>query len=236
MIRAWADYLDADQYPPAKPGDFSFFVNRCPLCLNDSISPFYRDRVRAYFRCRHCWLVFVPREQHLHPSAEKALYDLHENHANDGGYRRFLSRLSIPLLARLPAHAHGLDFGCGPGPLLAEMLREQGHRVEIYDPFYADHPQLLQQRYDFVSCTEVVEHFRQPRTAFESLFALLKPNGLLGIMTKLVIDAQAFSRWHYKNDPTHVCFFSETTLHWLAGNYRCQIELIGADVFIFRAG
>ncbi len=195
---------------------------------------FYQDRVRDYLRCQHCALVFVPREQHLSLLAEKALYDLHENRMDDLGYRQFLSRLSQPLLARLAPHAHGLDFGCGPGPLLAKMLAEQGHSVSLYDPFYAEAPELLQQQYDFITCTEVVEHFRQPQPMFELLFGLLKPHGLLGIMTKRVIDAEAFSRWHYKNDPTHICFYSEATLQWLAGKYYRQMVLVDKDVVIFH--
>lgn len=207
----------------------------CPLCLGLSIAEFYQDRVREYFRCRHCALVFVPQEQHLSAHAEKALYDLHENRIDDLGYRQFLSRLCNPLSARLSPRAHGLDFGCGPGPLLATMLAEQGFSVRIYDPFYANEPELLYQRYDFITCTEVVEHLRQPQPVFEQLFGLLKPDGLLGIMTKRVIDVQAFSRWHYKNDPTHICFYSEATLQWLADKYQRNLVLIDKDVVIFQA-
>ena len=53
-------------------------------------------------------------------------------------------------------------------------------------------------------------------------------------MTKLVIDAEAFSRWHYKNDLTHVSFFSKTTMQWLAETYHCELEFVGKDVMIFR--
>jgi len=207
----------------------------CPLCLNASVVEFYQDRVREYFRCQHCALVFVPQAQHLSLVAEKALYDLHENRMDDLGYRQFLSRLCYPLAARLSPPAHGLDFGCGPGPLLAKMLIEQGYSVSLYDPIYADAPELLHQHYDFITCTEVVEHFRQPQLMFEQLFDLLKPHGLLGIMTKRVINVEAFSRWHYKNDPTHICFYSEETLQWLADQYQRKMALIDKDVVIFHA-
>ena len=105
--------------------------------------------------------------------------------------------------------------------------------MSLYDPFYADESELLQQSYDFITCTEVVEHFRQPQLMFEQVFGLLKPHGFLGIMTKRVIDVAAFSRWHYKNDPTHICFYSEATLKWLAAKYQLQMELIDKDVAIF---
>lgn len=207
----------------------------CPLCLTTDTTRFFADKQRDYLRCRHCRLVFVPPHQQLSPRAEKAIYDYHQNQIDDAGYRRFLSRLAEPLLDRLPGHACGLDFGCGPGPLLAEMFSEQGHAMRAFDPFYANQPETLQSRYDFVTCTEVVEHFRRPQEEFQRLFGLLKPSGHLGVMTKLVIDADAFSRWHYKNDPTHIGFFSEDTLQWLAASYQCRLEIIGKDVIIFTA-
>ena len=206
----------------------------CPLCLNKKSHLYHVDSYRDYYQCAVCELVFVPPHQHLSIADEKAIYDLHQNHDHDEGYRRFLSRLSQPVLERLPANAQGLDFGCGPGPVLAEIFREQGHDVKVYDPFYAPDRACLDRRYDFVTATEVVEHFRQPAHSFDQLFSLIKTNGILALMTKLVIDAEAFSRWHYKNDQTHVSFYSKTTLHWLASHYRRKIDILGKDVMIFH--
>lgn len=208
-------------------------IYSCPLCLSHDSFNFFSDRQRDYQRCRNCQLVFVPAHQHLSLQDEKALYDLHQNQLDDLGYRQFLSRLAEPMLTRLKGPAQGLDYGCGPGPLLAKLFMEQGHRMQVFDPFYAPNTEHLQSRYDFVTCTEVIEHFRQPHIDLERLFALLQPNGLLGIMTKLVIDADAFSRWHYKNDLSHISFFCRETLHWLAIKYRCRLEIIGKDAMIF---
>ncbi|WP_347989114.1 class I SAM-dependent methyltransferase [Methylomonas sp. AM2-LC] len=206
----------------------------CPLCGEKNSSDFAQDKFRNYLRCQTCLLVFVPVHQHLDRLAEKKIYDLHQNTSNDPGYRSFLSRLAIPLLAKLAYPAHGLDFGCGPGPLLAELFMEAGHQVDLYDPIYANHPNYLRQQYDFITCSEVVEHFRQPDVEFANLFRLLKPLGYLGLMTKMVIDAAAFKHWHYKNDLTHICFFSRPCFEYLALHYHCGIEFIGADVIIFK--
>lgn len=205
----------------------------CPLCLSTQLIDFHRDKRRDYYQCLNCALVLVQPDQHLDPAAEKAIYDLHQNQADDSGYRRFLSRLALPLLNQLPSGACGLDYGCGPGPVLATMLEAAGHRMTVYDPLYAPNPAALLQRYDFVSCSEVVEHFRQPALEFQRLFALLKPGGLLAIMTKRVIDQAAFARWHYKNDLTHIAFYSETTFDWLANRYQAQVSYLGPDVAIF---
>jgi SAM-dependent methyltransferase len=206
----------------------------CPLCLNADNRPFDQDKRRDYYRCRRCHLVFVPPHQQLAPEAEKAIYDLHQNGLDDTGYRQFLSRLTDVLALELPANAYGLDYGCGPGPLLAQMLTELGHTMQVFDPYYADRPENLLKRYDVVTCTEVVEHFHQPQLEFQRLFGLVKPNGILAIMTKLVIDQAAFSRWHYKNDLTHISFFSEATFAWLAGHFRCDYRIVGKDVILLR--
>ena len=161
-----------------------------------------------------------------------AEYERHQNHADATGYRRFLSRLAVPLQARLAPGSRGLDFGSGPGPVLAEMMTEAKHDVTLYDPFYAPDPEALNGRYDFITASEVVEHLQRPGPELDRLYRLLKPGGLLGIMTKRVIDRKRFSRWHYIRDPTHVCFFSRDTFIWLAARWKAGLDVVGRDVII----
>jgi len=204
----------------------------CPLCRASEGRPFYQDS-REYFRCSVCTLVFVMPHQFLSPKEEKSVYDLHDNSAEDPGYRRFLARLFGPLSHRLAPNSCGLDFGSGPGPTLSVMFEEAGHSMEIYDPFFAPETMLLQRQYDFIVASEVVEHLHYPRMELDRLWSCLKPNGLLGIMTKRVIDREAFSRWHYKSDPTHVCFFSAEAFQWLADYWRSILTFPSKDVVLF---
>ncbi len=206
----------------------------CPLCESPGSLPFWEEQHRPYRRCEQCQLVFVPPAYHLSEAAEKAEYDLHRNDPADNGYRNFLSRLFNPLGQRLPAGAKGLDFGCGPGPALAMMLAEAGFDMTVYDPFYAPHKTALRRRYDFIACSEVVEHFRFPGREFTTLWQLLEPGGWLGVMTKLVIDRQAFARWHYKNDLTHIAFFSRETFGFLAARLDAHLDFAGSDVILLQ--
>lgn len=206
----------------------------CPLCAESGARPFHRDRRREYLRCRECALVFVPRAYYLAREQERAEYDLHRNELDDPGYRAFLSRLARPLQARLPVGAHGLDFGCGPGPALAAMLRESGLEVKLFDPYYYPDRAALQGQYQFITATEVVEHLHHPGRELARLWELLLPGGYLGVMTKLVIDAQAFANWHYKNDPTHVCFFSVATWVWWADSVGAALERVAADAVLLH--
>lgn len=209
-------------------------MQHCPLCFSKQTVDYYQDKLRPYLQCQNCSLVFVPVIAHLSQASEKAIYDLHQNNLLDQGYQTFLSRLSTPLLSYLKPNSYGLDYGCGPAPLLARLLENAGHQMAVYDPLYAKHDSALEQNYDFICCTEVAEHFRDPQAEFKKLFDLLNPDGILAIMTKRVTDQTAFSRWHYKNDQTHISFFSESTFLWLANHYQFQVDFPCADVAIFK--
>jgi hypothetical protein len=202
------------------------------LCGAAQTALFWQDRRRDYYRCRRCCLIFVPPAQHLSPADERAEYELHRNGPDDSGYRRFLARLYEPLQARLAPRSQGLDFGSGPGPTLSVMFAEAGHRVALYDAFFAPDRAVLAGRYDFITATEVVEHLRHPGQELARLWGLLRPGGCFGVMTKLALDRAAFSRWHYTHDPTHVSFFSRPAFEWLAGQWGAGIEFIGQDVII----
>ena len=209
-------------------------MRRCPLCHAQESALYHQDRRRDYYQCATCALVFVPSEQHLTAAAEKAEYDQHQNSPQDTGYRRFLGRLFNPLAAKLAPGARGLDFGCGPGPTLSVMFEEAGFDIDVYDIFYAPHAANLTRQYDFITATEVVEHLAAPGEALNQRVAQLLPGGYLGLMTKRVTSQEAFARWHYINDPTHVCFFSEATFRWWAAEQGLTVEFTGNDVVIFR--
>ncbi|MGR5149030.1 class I SAM-dependent methyltransferase [Photobacterium alginatilyticum] len=207
----------------------------CPLCQSHSADTFHQDKRRVYFRCQECALVFADPEALLAPDDEKAVYDKHENNPDDPGYRRFLGRLADPLIERLgTSSCSGLDFGSGPGPTLSVMLAEMGYNMAIYDPYFAHDPTVLDRQYDFVTCTEAIEHFYTPAKEWGLLTAMVKPGGWLGFMTKLATDADAFAHWHYKNDPTHVSFFSRETFRYLAKRDGLEVEFVGNDVILLR--
>ena len=193
---------------------------------------FCQDQRRDYFRCQRCNLIFVLSTQFLSEEDEKAEYDLHQNSAEDAGYRRFLSRLFIPMQARLAPKSQGLDFGAGPGPTLSVMFEEAGHQVTLYDPFYAPDSSVWGQSYDFITASEVVEHLHDPQKELDRLWACLKPGGLLGVMTQLALDREAFARWRYKDDLTHVCFFSRRTFQWLAARWQAELSFVDKDVML----
>lgn len=206
----------------------------CPLCGSEDCYLFFEDSLRVYLRCLNCRLVFVPECYWLNAEDERATYDLHENDAQDQGYRQFLSRLSAPLLKRLNVNQKGLDFGCGPSPTLSVLLEARGMQVDLYDPFYFNDQSVFSKRYDFICATEVVEHLYDPNREFSALFRMLKRGGWLGIMTKLVRDQHRFRQWHYIRDRTHVCFYCRRTFEYLAQRFNAGLNFIADDVILLN--
>ena len=203
---------------------------RCVVCETASCGLFLKVDQRDYWRCQACLATFLDPSQLPSPEIELRQYRLHRNDPDDAGYRSFLDRVAEPLLPRLSAASRGLDFGCGPGPVLAAMLREAGHTVALFDPFFFPDQDVLSHTYDFITCTEVAEHFHHPAEAFRQLDGMLKPGGWLAVMTTLQVDDAGFANWHYRRDPTHVVFYREVTLQTIASRFGWEYETAGRNV------
>ncbi len=212
----------------------SFARTRCSVCENDGLVDFLTVGQRTYRRCLCCQATLMDPAAWLAESEERAVYALHENEPGDPRYRRFLEKLAAPLLERLPPGAQGVDFGCGPGPALAAMIEEQGHTVTLYDPAFFPDVTVLNRNWDFVTCTEVVEHLHHPLAVFRQLDAMLRPGGWLGVMTCFQTDDSRFANWHYRRDPTHIVFYREETFRWLASHFGWTLTIPRKDVALLQ--
>lgn len=208
----------------------------CPVCRSTSTARFAEPALEDYWICGRCEARFLDSARWLDRDAERAHYGLHQNDPSDAEYRRFLSRLLDKLLPRLAPGASGLDYGCGPGPALAAMLREAGHEVALYDPFFAPGKDVLDRSYDFVTCTETAEHFHDPAAEFARLAGLVRPGGWLAIMTCFQTDDARFAGWHYRKDPTHVVFYREETLRFIARRHGFTCVIPCKDVALLQKG
>ncbi|MCF7885409.1 MAG: class I SAM-dependent methyltransferase [Candidatus Marinimicrobia bacterium] len=207
---------------------------KCPLCSQSKIGIFQIINKKQYFICSNCDLVFLARQYHLKPKEEKKRYELHENDPQDKAYRKFLTQLANPITRFINPPAVGLDYGCGPGPALAQMLEKKGYNMHIYDPFFADNQEALAKTYDFITSSEVFEHFREPGQEISKIISMVKTKGLIGIMTDLRPQEYMFKNWHYRRDPTHVCFYSDQTFDWISQFYDLERYKISKRVNILR--
>ena len=63
---------------------------------------------------------------------------------------------------------------------------------------------------------------------------LLKSNGVFAIMTEILTPQIDFNQWYYKNDPSHIGFFSEKALNYLAEKWQAELYVISERVVIFK--
>ena len=208
--------------------------NSCLVCRSPDVQPFMAVGGKRYVRCARCAATILDPEQRLERGDELAHYRFHQNDPADPGYRAFLSKLAVPLLARLSPASNGLDYGCGPGPALAAMLTEAGHAMAVYDPFFAPDRTPLSQTYDFLTCTEVAEHFHAPADEFDRFDALVRPGGRIAVMTCFQTDDARFAGWHYRLDPTHVVFYRAETFGVIAAQRGWSLEIPVKDVALMR--
>ena len=77
--------------------------------------------------------------------------------------------------------------------------------------------------YDIIIMNEVVEHLEDINITFDIIYSVLALNGVVFIKTlltdRIINDPEnfkeSFTRWWYKDDPTHISFFSFLTIEYI---------------------
>ncbi len=199
--------------------------NACKICSRETVllrdTKFNID----YFYCTSCEYIFIDEAVIVSPEQEVALYKQHNNTMENEGYvnmfKEFMKVSVDPYGERIKT---ALDFGCGPGPVLATLLQQRGFAVDIYDPYFAPEKFYANKRYDLITATEVFEHLQDPMQTARLLKNRLNDGGILAIMTLFHPgDAASFNKWWYRHDPTHISFYRPKTLTVLAAQLGLTI-------------
>lgn len=178
-------------------------------------------------------MIALDKQHWLCPTEERERYEHHNNSPEDPHYRDFLGCAVNPLLPFLSHDMIGLDYGCGPGPTVSVMLKELGFKVEDYDPIFS--PIVLHPPYDFITCTETIEHFRFPQQEFVKISKLIRPSGSMVFMTEVFDDKKDFEQWWYIRDTTHVSFYRAETFEWIRDHFKWEMIVPSENVRIFQA-
>ena len=205
----------------------------CPLC-NSTSTLFCEKPKHLFYKCNTCDGIFRPKDTFLTAEEEKEHYEKHNNDVFDVRYQAFVSPIVDAVLKDFSPEAKGLDFGSGTGPVIAKMLKDKGYQVENYDLFFANEPSFLKEKYDYVSCCEVMEHFHHPHQEFELLQSLLLPNGKLYCKTEVYANQKPFENWYYKDDFTHVFIYQPKTLEWIQKNLRFSKVSVYDKLIVFE--
>ncbi|MDQ7047467.1 MAG: class I SAM-dependent methyltransferase [Sulfurovum sp.] len=194
----------------------------CHICDTYTLSFIHEKTNITYHHCKDCEYIFKSPEVYQDFNTQKERYNLHTNDEEDEGYKAYFKRFldfTLPLVGQ-PKTA--LDFGCGASTILSTMLKIEGIDCTYYDPIY--HPDTLNnaRKYQLIVSTEVFEHLQQPKEVFSALLERLEEGGYLAIQTQFYpCDREAFTKWYYHQDPTHIVFFSTQTFKVLSKNFDC---------------
>lgn len=178
-----------------------------------------------YYECSECQFIMKSIENFSDFSQQKERYNLHNNHEEDRGYQAYFQRfIDFLELERRDSIEHALDFGCGASLLLSKMLQNNHITCDAYDPIYHPNEVYKERSYDLISSIEVFEHLHDPKSEFALLLQRLNGSGYLAIQTAFhPNDREAFLKWYYRLDPTHVIFFSLRTFEVLANMFAVKI-------------
>lgn len=222
--------------------------NTCVFCESIEIE----SRVigtRLYHQCVTCHGIFLDLKDRLSPSDEKKRYEMHTNSLQDSGYRAYLEKFIDDIMHFLSIKGESIvkieniiDYGSGPNPCLVQLLREKGYRAQGWDPFFSPEKAGLDSGHDMVTCLEVAEHFGIPRNDFIKIAQYIDLDGFLGLGTHLLPEFSSaeqlwdfFNTWWYRQDSTHISFYSETSLQIVAETAGLEwFGHAGTNVYLFR--
>ena len=191
---------------------------KCKICQNETRQVFDEQYNHNYYHCPNCEFIFLDENKIISPEQEKKEYSFHQNNFENEGYvqmfRDFIKKAILPHKAQIKT---ALDFGSGPGPVLAELLKQEGFRADIYDKHFAPEKVYENKKYDLITATEVLEHLKDPLGTLKLLKAHLNKNGILAIMTLFHNSNETdFLKWWYRRDSTHIAFYTPKTITIMA--------------------
>ena len=206
----------------------------CPLCNNTGFV-FYQFKEQLHYQCENCEGIFIDKKLRPSPESEKTRYETHINDVEDPNYQKFVSPITNAILQDFTEKNKGLDFGAGTGPVISKILQNNNFQISQYDPFFHNYPNLLKQKYDYIACCEVIEHFYNPYKEFELLKNLLTQKGILYCMTDIYNKNIDFHKWYYKNDPTHVFIYQATTLQFIKKHFSfSELQISNRLIKLFK--
>lgn len=198
-------------------------ANSCPLCESNNVQFYEEVKSRSFNKCQNCDLVFLSKEFLCSQELEKSRYLEHNNSELSQGYKKFLYNIIHPVKNNQNLLDFGLDYGCGPYPMMSKLLKAEGYQIDDYDPYFSDFKlDFNNARYNFVILCEVIEHFSNPKLEIQRIKSLLLEGGLIYIQTSMLDESINFSTWWYKDDITHVSFFSETTISYICETFNLK--------------
>jgi 2-polyprenyl-6-hydroxyphenyl methylase/3-demethylubiquinone-9 3-methyltransferase len=129
-----------------------------------------------------------------------------------------------------------LDYGGGAG-LLAARLRDLGFAAMTYDPF-SSFNQMPSEKFDLVTCFEVMEHVPFPQNTVATMVSLLKQPG--AILFSTLVQPENFEmlglNWWYASPRNgHISLYSTPSLALLFKPHGMRVGSFSPDLHVAYA-
>ena len=210
---------------------------KCKICQSNCDRIADIKHARSFYRCESCGFIYLDESHLIDTVQEQRHYEKHNNSFECSGYvemfERFIQNAIVPYEKNLHT---ALEFGCGTGPVLAELLSRRGLEVDKYDLYFYPKKVYEGKVYDLITSTEVFEHLKNPLEIFELLAAHLAPQGYMALMTNFAPETdEAFLKWWYIRDFTHISFFTPKSFEVMAEKAGLtMVKHMNNNVVIFQ--
>ena len=217
----------------------------CVICGDYSKQPLGVKGDYNLVRCSKCGFCFV-NPMPLDDELCAYYYSYKGNKAyiskTDKKIRRARKRIGR-WMKLAPGHAF-LDVGCNAGFAVEAAYRLSLQAVGIdlgedavkaarnlfpHNEYYVAGPVDFVQtsrHFDFIYCSEVIEHTNDPAAFVKALHELMTTRGILYLTTP---DAghlrvpENFLTWHSVHPPSHLCYFNKSNLRQLLVNHGIEV-------------
>jgi 2-polyprenyl-3-methyl-5-hydroxy-6-metoxy-1,4-benzoquinol methylase len=194
----------------------------------------------VFCKCPVCALIFT-NETADNAAAEKHYKSQWNNTDANFWKQQVEGLLGVIQRYRMPV-GRVLDFGSGSGEITKEFQRRDIDATPL-EPMV--HGYLKDQNYphkfDVVVGVEVIEHLPNLSQELKEIDRFLADDGIMlftTILTNSFIDSanavDVFKGWWYKDDPTHVSFFSNKSIFKLAEIERYSADIYGDQLFVLK--
>jgi len=203
---------------------------KCKICGFETEEFYDKQFNIKFYHCSNCEFISKDENSIITEEEELKIYNYHNNSVEDQNYVDFFKKfLDSSVMKYVNNGKNGLDFGSGPSPVLATILeKDYNYSMDIYDLFYSKEKTYIGKKYDLITCTEVIEHLKNPMEYFLLFKQLLVNDGTLGIMTLFHSNnIEEFCDWYYRRDMSHISFFTAKTM--VVISKLIKMELVYTD-------
>jgi hypothetical protein len=187
-----------------------------------------------YRRCEGCGFVFVEDVRWLEEAYSAAIA------ASDTGIAvrnlRVASEAQVLIQLAFPRAQRFLDYGGGAG-LFVRLMRDRGFDFRLLDKYCANvfaggFEAQPGERFDVLTCFEVIEHLVDPLPTFRE-FAALAPAMIIGTELLPARRNRPGEWWYYAPETgQHVSFYTRTALETIGERLGLRLASNGRNLHV----